>query len=553
MSKVLFLFCWTVLVWADFSGQIIRAGQWDNYGHEVRLIRPPAGAAEQDVFTAVTAVNGRFLFTGLPPGAYTLQVYNEQDRLLTAALEIPASDFFWKYAGPDKDGLSFAVLNLGLTALIFFSALLLWLKRPALKSRQIFGLAVSFTLYTGTDFLQNVLAWRGLEGLAGSLFFWKHIGSAWFGYLFYKFWADFGTVKQTRDFYWLLPLGESLILCTWPFFGLDAAFEKFWFFSFAFLRLVIMLQLVLFIAAGIWLVFRRKNQEKAVLFRSILTATQYVFVLLILLLLGLVLLPLLFRQGAEFFDQQYVLTALIFGVILFGWLASTEIYQQLWQAQLRLEQQERLSALGVLASGLAHEIKNPLAALSNIISLLPARYRQAEFRAEFMAIVPRQIDRINNLLTDLLSLSRPSAARKQTLWLERLLASSLVLLQAQARQQNVNIVTELAAGLKLCGEARRLEQVFLNLGLNALQAMPRGGTLTVRALRQGRQKIIIFQDTGGGIRPEILDRIFDPFFTTRKTGTGLGLSLSKKILDEHKIKIEIQPQPRRGTAVKLTF
>jgi len=165
--------------------------------------------------------------------------------------------------------------------------------------------------------------------------------------------------------------------------------------------------------------------------------------------------------------------------------------------------------------------------------------------------VPRQIERINSLLADLLEFSRPTAGTKTTIDLARLLQQVIVLLQTQAYKQNVTILSELTPDLKFRGEAHRLEQAFLNLGLNALQSMPNGGMLDIRLLKYGRRKLIIFQDTGCGIAPEDLAHIFEPFFTTKKTGTGLGLSITRKILDEHKIKIEIYSRLQQGTKLKL--
>lgn len=552
MPKTLFFLLILSLSFAGnthfFSGQIISAGQWDNYGHTVFL-----RTAKQE-YSAVTAVNGGFRFSGLEAGKYTLNISDKNNvELLEKIIEIPAGKFLYKDAGQKADTLSFVVLNMLLTALIFGVALLLWRRRQTSGFRRIFYLAGSFVLYTATDFLQNILAWYGLEVLAGNIFFLKHIGSAWFGYLFYRFWQTTENNSVGRNRLWLLPLVESFILCTWPFFGLDSAFENFWFFSFAQLRLVILVQFVLFLCAGFLTVAVRLRTEKDILQKNIWTVTLSVLGLLLLLFLGLVLLPLFWQQGTEFFDQQYILTALIFGVILFGWLASTEIYRQILRTQIQLERQERLSALGTLSAGLAHEIKNPLAAIHNLISLLPANYRKNKFRQEFMDIVPRQIERINSLLTDLLEFGRPAGGNKRVVDLAQLLQRVEVLLQAQARRQNVKIISKLTPNLKFRCDARRLEQAFLNLSLNALQSMPGGGRLTISLLKQKQRTCVIFQDTGRGIAPEVLAHIFEPFFTTKKTGTGLGMSITKKILDEHKIKIEVNSQQKRGTEIKLFF
>ncbi|MDR2428785.1 MAG: hypothetical protein LBD62_03155 [Candidatus Margulisbacteria bacterium] len=523
-----------------FSGCVVRGGQWDNYGFTVRLDSVARS------YTTVTAVNGRFALDILPDN-YKLSVADQNGKIV-AVEQNPelAADYQLRLTGAwAKNNLLLALTTLVITAAMLLLAVLVWaVKRPARRSVCLLLLAGSFALYTATDAAQDLLALSGLESPAGALFFLKHIGLAWFGYLFFRFWrSDFGWLR-------LLPLSETLIISTWPLLGLDSAFENFWLFSFAQLRLLIMLQLFLFLLAGILTVFLRWLREKDNWRKRTLAVTQSVFVALLFLFGTLVIWPLLYRQGAEFFDRQYILTALIFGLIIFVWLSCAEIYQHVFQTQLCLERQERLSALGKLASGLAHEIKNPLAALHNLVTVLPENYRRAKFRAEFMEIVPRQIERINQLVSGLLDLSRAGDGQKAKFNLSQLLEKSLALLTGQAVKQNVQIEKNIAPDIWFRGQPNALEQVFLDLGLNALQAMPRGGVLKV-TLKEN--KTLIFQDNGCGIRPEILPYIFNPFVTTKKSGTGLGLSIVKKILDEHKVKIEIVSRQKQGASATLFF
>ena len=534
MRKTLVLFLLCVLVRADFTGTIVRSGQWDNYGYTVKVFNT---ARE---YTALTAVNGKFSLNILP-GVYQLSVLDKQGLPVQSDIPLPAAPYELRLPGANSP--LFALVNLTVTLVILLLALLVRAVGRSARSSGLLLLTAAFALYTATDAVQDLLALAGLETWGGTIFFLKHIGSAWFGYLFFCFW------RGRRDRLWLLPAAESLILCTWPWFGLDSAFERFWFFSFAQLRLLIMFQLVFFVLAGVWTVFRDFWQSQDTWRKSILAVTQAIFILLLLLILTLVIRPLVFRHGAEFFDRQYLLTALVFGLIFFVWLSCAEIYQYVFQAQLRLERQERLSALGRMASGLAHEIKNPLAALNNLVGLLPREYKNAEFRREFMDIVPRQIERINQLLVNLLNLGRSAAGEKIRIDLGDVLMRSIVLLAAQSGR-TVIIEQDIASGVKFQGDPRALEQVFLNLGLNALQATPAGGTLKITLTKN---KTVIFRDSGRGIKPEILPRIFEPFYTTKKNGAGLGLSIVKKILDEHKVKIEVTSKLKKGTEVKLFF
>ncbi|MDR1453943.1 MAG: hypothetical protein LBJ25_08240 [Candidatus Margulisbacteria bacterium] len=541
MRKVMLALLLIVWGYAEiFSGCVVRGGKWDNYGFTLRL----DNAARS--YTAVTAVNGRFALDILPDN-YKLSVA-DQNGLIVAEEQNPDLSVYYllRLSGAKaKDNLLLALTTLVITAAMLLLAVLVWIvKRPARRSICLPLLAGSFALYTATDAAQDLLALSGLEPQAGALFFLKHIGLVWFGYLFFRFWrADFGRLR-------LLLWFETLILCTWPLLGLDSAFEDFWLFSFAQLRLLIMLQLFLFLLTGILTVFLRWLREKDNWRKRTLAVTQSIFIALLALFSALVVWPLLYRQGAEFFDRQYILTALIFGLIVFVWLSCAEIYQHVFQTQLCLERQERLSALGKLASGLAHEIKNPLAALHNLVAVLPENYRRAKFRAEFMDIVPRQIERINQLVTGLLDLSRAGDGQKTKFNLSQLLEKSLALLTGQAVRQNVQIEKNIAPNIEFRGQPNALEQVFLDLGLNALQAMPQGGVLKV-TLKE--DKTLVFQDNGCGIRTEILPHIFDPFVTTKKSGTGLGLSIVKKILDEHKVKIEIAAKWKQGATATLFF
>jgi hypothetical protein len=306
---MLFLAAWGYA--AVFSGCVVRSGKWDNYGFTVRVFN----AARS--YSAVTAVNGRFTLNVLPDD-YKLSVADQNGEIIA---EKPRVDLFSYYllqltSAKPGDNLLLALTTLVITAAMLLLAVLVWLvKRPARRSICLLLLAGSFALYTATDAAQDLLALSGLESLAGTLFFLKHIGLAWFGYLFFRFWhADFGRLR-------LLPWSETLIICTWPVLGLDSAFEDFWLFSFAQLRLLIMLQLFLFILAGVLTVFLRWLREKDNWRKRTLAVTQSVFILLLFLLSVLVVWPLLYRQGTEFFDRQYILTALIFGLIIFVWLS----------------------------------------------------------------------------------------------------------------------------------------------------------------------------------------------------------------------------------------
>lgn len=232
------------------------------------------------------------------------------------------------------------------------------------------------------------------------------------------------------------------------------------------------------------------------------------------------------------------------------------LYQQQRDRLRRLHRAERLAAAGQLAAGVAHEIRNPLAAIRSTIQYVLQRFPQQDPNRELVAELLDEVDRIDRTVNGLLSLTRSSHFEPVETNVIDVIEQSLMLVQAQARRQAVSIDRHYERDhLMVMGDAHQLKQVFLNLMLNALQAMPGGGRLTVSvcvwhpeyALRSDRWTQIEIADTGPGIPPENLDRIFDPFFTTKRDGTGLGLSICHSIVHQHEGEIEVQSQPGRGT------
>lgn len=224
----------------------------------------------------------------------------------------------------------------------------------------------------------------------------------------------------------------------------------------------------------------------------------------------------------------------------------------------RLYRAERLAAAGQLAAGVAHEIRNPLTAIRSTIQYLLRDYPEGSPKRELIGELLGEVDRIDRTVNGLLSLTRSSPFNPEPVDVVGLLEQLLVLVRVQAERQAVRI-EEHYDRRRLCvlGEANQLKQLFLNLFVNALQAMPQGGTLSVSATGsssvwspQGWLQITV-QDTGIGIPPENLDKVFDPFFTTKRDGTGLGLFLGYGIVERHGGEIEIQSRVGEGTTVTI--
>ena len=224
----------------------------------------------------------------------------------------------------------------------------------------------------------------------------------------------------------------------------------------------------------------------------------------------------------------------------------SETYAQLQASIEQLRRSDRLSALGELSAGLAHEIRNPLGALDGAVQILQRPELPAETRQEFAEMAGREVDRLKSLLTSFLDFARPQQPQR-TMTEPALLLESIARLAAEtAKMANVEICLEAQETAPISIDAEQIRQVLLNLALNAVQAMPDGGRLVLRSRQKDRSVILEVADEGVGIAAENLERIFDPFFTTRATGTGLGLSIAHQIVHSHGGEISVRNNSDRG-------
>ena len=212
---------------------------------------------------------------------------------------------------------------------------------------------------------------------------------------------------------------------------------------------------------------------------------------------------------------------------------------------------EKLAALGAVAAGLAHEIKNPLASLKGMTQILPDNLDDAEFIKNYTEMAPRQLDRINNIVETLLRIARPQKYVLTSVDLSKILDDLYHLLENQSRKKNIVFNKEWEPELTVEGDAEQLMQVFMNLILNAIDAMPRGGQLKIKSEKIQNGIILEIADTGVGIPEEKLKNVFDPFFTTKEGGTGLGLAVTHRIIKEHSGEIEVKSKVGEGTTFKI--
>jgi len=222
--------------------------------------------------------------------------------------------------------------------------------------------------------------------------------------------------------------------------------------------------------------------------------------------------------------------------------------------QSQLAHTEKMAAVGTLAAGVAHEVNNPLAGVLTCIENMQADPENREMREQYLELIEDGVKRIERTVANLLNFSRPRPMRLGPTSLNQSLTHVLNLVRFQARKSGVEPRLELdPRDPRIIGDHFQIEQLVLNLVLNALQAMPAGGTLTLRTIRQGAWELIEVCDTGDGIPQAIRERIFDPFFTTRKVGegTGLGLAVSYNIAAAHGGGLEVETREGEGSVFRV--
>lgn len=224
------------------------------------------------------------------------------------------------------------------------------------------------------------------------------------------------------------------------------------------------------------------------------------------------------------------------------------------EMEMRIRQADRLAALGTLAAGLAHEIRNPLSAVKTFVQLLPKKMANPGFLEKFHITVPRELNRINSLIESLLELARPPKMEFQAVMPTDLLNQVADLYRNELEETNITLeVQEEGALPELWADGEHLVRAFSNLIMNAKQAMSGGGKLTIKAEALTSGVRLHFIDTGLGLGEATKDNIFNPFFTTKDKGTGLGLAITHKIVQEHHGTIEVSSTRDEGTTFTLTI
>ncbi|MGB9678018.1 MAG: two-component system sensor histidine kinase NtrB, partial [Candidatus Ratteibacteria bacterium] len=223
------------------------------------------------------------------------------------------------------------------------------------------------------------------------------------------------------------------------------------------------------------------------------------------------------------------------------------------QLEEEIKRTEKLASLGVMAAGVAHEIKNPLVAIKTFVDLFPERYNDEEFREVYSKILQGEVNRINHLVEQILLFANPKPSKIEEINIVEILKTSVVLGKLQFPDKDVKIIENLPEkDVIIKGDAEKLRQVFLNIVRNSFEAIDNSDGLIELNLKEDNERVeILIRDNGIGIKKEIMNKIFDPFFTTKEKGTGLGLSIVLRIIEEHKGKIRIESEEGEGTRIYI--
>lgn len=260
--------------------------------------------------------------------------------------------------------------------------------------------------------------------------------------------------------------------------------------------------------------------------------------------------PLVLVSGFLILASTLLITAYLAGTVMDKLRASWQRQQEL---QRMLAESEKLAAIGQLATNVAHEIKNPLTGIAGVIRVFETQLSSDPEAKEILGEVYEQINRLDRTLNQLVNFARPAPPKMVECSLNDLVEGTLALVSPNARKQKVLIETHLDPELPpTIVDPDQMQQIFINLMLNAIQAMPNGGRLSIQTISgQNGELVVKVSDTGCGIPHENLDKIFSPFFTTKARGTGLGLAIVKNVLSSHGGRVSVESTPGKGTTFTI--
>jgi two-component system sensor histidine kinase PilS (NtrC family) len=237
-----------------------------------------------------------------------------------------------------------------------------------------------------------------------------------------------------------------------------------------------------------------------------------------------------------------------------GYICIFQDITELKNMEEELKHKETLAAIGELSANMAHEIRNPLASLKGSIEILKEGALTKDHGEKLMNIAINEMDRLNKIITDFLTYSRPRQPEFFKFDLHAVLDETIDLLNNSiVNKEGITIRKDFEGPNEIVADSQKLRQVFLNLGMNAIESLQNGGQLTIGTKRVNDRVTIFFRDSGVGIPEENLKEIFYPFYTTKDKGTGLGLSIAYRIIEEHDGRIKVYSSRGRGTTFEVVI
>ena len=269
-----------------------------------------------------------------------------------------------------------------------------------------------------------------------------------------------------------------------------------------------------------------------------------------------------YRTITHFKYSVIVTSVVIMGVLFFILRLvvkrGEEIIQKRARERLLLKEKlgnaERLASLGKMVAGISHEIRNPLGIITSTAELLKQKLAKTDPEVDLADVIVQEANRLNSIVTDFLDFARPQAPNLMPCKVDEVIEKNLTFLAPEINKNGYKVHKQFATHIpEIQADPGLLYQAFLNILMNAMQAMPQGGAIYIELSARGHTMTIIFSDEGPGIPDKTLDKIWEPFFTTKDTGSGLGLPIVKKIIEGHGGIIEVENGPKKGALVTITL
>jgi two-component system sensor histidine kinase HydH len=237
-----------------------------------------------------------------------------------------------------------------------------------------------------------------------------------------------------------------------------------------------------------------------------------------------------------------------------GFMFILQDLSELRQLEIKVRQREKLAAIGDLAAGIAHEVRNPLSSIKGYATYFGSFFEEGSDNRKAAGIMAEEVDRVNRVISELLEFARPSDLKFIKTNIRKLIEHTLSIVTHEANFAGVTIIKQFDHGLpELMIDPDRITQVILNILINAIQAMEHGGKLTVITRHEKDMVVIHISDTGKGISALEQTNMFNPYFTTKKTGTGLGLAIVHKIVEDHGGSVQVRSMPGIGTRISIVL